>query len=89
MHPLILKSLCAAVLIGLLVSCAEMRTPPDRQELRGVWITNIDSDVMFDRAKTAEAMQFLSDRGFNIVFPGGLERRLHPVPQRGHGPVFR
>ena len=69
MHSLILKSLCAAALIGLLVSCAEIRTPPDRQEIRGVWITNIDSDVMFDRAQTAEAMQYLSDRGFNIVFP--------------------
>lgn len=69
MHLSILRPLCIIAWIGLLAACSEIRTPPERQELRGVWITNVDSEVMFDRAKTAEAMQFLADRGFNIVFP--------------------
>ncbi len=38
-------------------------------EVRGVWITNIDSEVMFSKKATAEAIDYLADRGFNVVFP--------------------
>ena len=38
-------------------------------ELRGIWITNVDSDVLTSKRKIAEAMDFLADSGFNIVFP--------------------
>ena len=38
-------------------------------ELRGVWLTNVDSQVLESRAAIAEAMQFLADHHFNIVFP--------------------
>lgn len=38
-------------------------------ELRGVWITNVDSDVLSTRAKIAEAMDYLATRGFNVVYP--------------------
>ncbi|MCK6605346.1 MAG: family 10 glycosylhydrolase [Ignavibacteriaceae bacterium] len=38
-------------------------------EFRGVKITDIDSDVMFDDRKIAEAMDFLAARGFNAVIP--------------------
>ncbi|MFO8028413.1 MAG: family 10 glycosylhydrolase [Cyclonatronaceae bacterium] len=68
-NDLIHKVLVLLFCTGSLLSCGEIETPADRHEIRGVWITNIDSDVMFDRAKTAEAMQYLADRGFNIVFP--------------------
>lgn len=53
------------------VSCQKSShiAPFTSHEIRGVWITNIDSDVMFSREATAEAMQYLADRGFNVVFP--------------------
>lgn len=38
-------------------------------ELRGVWLTNVDSRVLESRAGIAEAMQFLADHNFNIVYP--------------------
>jgi uncharacterized lipoprotein YddW (UPF0748 family) len=38
-------------------------------EVRGVWITNIDSEVMFSKKATAEAIDYLADRGYNVVFP--------------------
>jgi len=38
-------------------------------ELRGVWLTNVDSDVLDSRDQIAEAMQFLADHHFNVVFP--------------------
>lgn len=38
-------------------------------EVRGVWLTNVDSEVLNSRASIAEAMQFLADHHFNVVFP--------------------
>ncbi len=52
-------------------SCAE---PSHEQnllptELRGVWLTNVDSEVLNSRAGIAAAMEFLAQHHFNIVFP--------------------
>ncbi len=58
-------------LIGLVAACSQTTNhkQPTTNEIRGVWITNIDSDVMFSQEATAEAMKYLADRGFNVVFP--------------------
>jgi uncharacterized lipoprotein YddW (UPF0748 family) len=39
------------------------------EELRGVWITNVDSDVLTSKEKIADAMDYLADRGFNVIYP--------------------
>ncbi|MGE5679796.1 MAG: glycoside hydrolase family 10 protein, partial [Bacillota bacterium] len=40
------------------------------EELRGVWITNVDSDLMTsDGQKIADAMDYLSSIGINVIFP--------------------
>ncbi len=38
-------------------------------ELRGVWMTNIDSDVLFDRKRLSNSLQRLSELNFNTVYP--------------------
>ncbi|MCB9057455.1 MAG: family 10 glycosylhydrolase [Calditrichae bacterium] len=38
-------------------------------ELRGVWLTNVDSKVMDSRENIAEAMRFLAENNFNMVCP--------------------
>jgi uncharacterized lipoprotein YddW (UPF0748 family) len=45
--------------------------PRSRQtsELRGVWLTNIDSDVLFERDRLAKALQNLKQLNFNTVYP--------------------
>jgi uncharacterized lipoprotein YddW (UPF0748 family) len=46
--------------------------PPQRQpnpELRGVWLTNIDSDVLFSQEKLAEAVQRLKAMNINTLYP--------------------
>ncbi len=40
-----------------------------RTELRGVWLTNIDSDVLFENRKTAEAVSLLAEANFNTLYP--------------------
>lgn len=39
------------------------------EKVRGVWLTNVDSNVLNSRQSIAEAMQMLADVGFNYVFP--------------------
>jgi len=39
------------------------------KELRGVWMTNIDSDVLFSRPALEQALDTLSDLNFNVVYP--------------------
>ena len=38
-------------------------------EIRGVWLTNVDSRVLESRESISEAMQFLADHHFNLVCP--------------------
>ncbi|GBO56038.1 hypothetical protein APA_4244 [Pseudanabaena sp. lw0831] len=39
------------------------------EKIRGVWLTNVDSEVLDSKKKIAEAMNLLEDTGFNTVFP--------------------
>ncbi|HPN37075.1 MAG TPA: family 10 glycosylhydrolase [Melioribacteraceae bacterium] len=38
-------------------------------EMRAVWITNVDSDVLMTDVKIAEAMDYLESIGINVIFP--------------------
>lgn len=38
-------------------------------ELRGVWITNVDSNVLFDKQRLSDSLQRLSELNFNTVYP--------------------
>ena len=44
-------------------------TPPADDELRGVWLTNVDSDVLDSRENIEAAMAFLAEHNVNVVFP--------------------
>lgn len=46
---------------------AKFATPTT--ELRGVWLTNIDSDVLFKRDRLTGALQRLRELNFNTVYP--------------------
>ncbi len=39
------------------------------RELRGVWLTNIDSDVLFEDKKTKDAIALLAASNFNTIYP--------------------
>jgi uncharacterized lipoprotein YddW (UPF0748 family) len=40
-----------------------------RTEIRGVWLTNIDSDVLFDRARLRNSIRQLQNLNFNTLYP--------------------
>jgi len=41
----------------------------DNQEIRGVWLTNIDSDVLFTANQTKKAIATLDKLNFNSLYP--------------------
>ena len=42
---------------------------PNTSEIRGVWLTTTNSQVFNSKQKIVEAMNFLAQSGFNVVFP--------------------
>ncbi|MBW4645134.1 MAG: family 10 glycosylhydrolase [Goleter apudmare HA4340-LM2] len=51
-------------------------------ETRGVWLTNTDSKVLQSKQRIVEAMDFLAETGFNVVFPVVWNKAvtLYPSP---------
>jgi uncharacterized lipoprotein YddW (UPF0748 family) len=47
----------------------QCENPPTGDELRGVWVTTVDSDVLDSRARIEAAMAFLAEHNFNVVYP--------------------
>jgi len=76
--------------LGLLVifsACRSLQSDVP-VELRGVWLTNVDSDVLDSREKIAEAMQFLAEHHFNVVFPVVWNDALTLYPSRMMDSLF-
>ena len=42
---------------------------PRKTELRGVWLTNIDSDVIFSHKNVTDAVNRLDELNFNTIYP--------------------
>jgi uncharacterized lipoprotein YddW (UPF0748 family) len=61
---LLVFSLLATSLSGMPTSA---QTPI--KELRGVWLTNIDSNVLFEKQNLNSALQKLKELNFNVVYP--------------------
>ncbi len=53
----------------LLNSFSPVMAQLPRQEIRGVWITNNDFDILKDRTKVQEAMTQLRGLNFNTIYP--------------------
>ena len=49
----------------------------NERELRGVWLTNVDSDVLFEPAKTEEAIALLAKANFNYYLSHSVELGLY------------
>ncbi len=62
-------SMVAIVMLSLPLNAQNppMRSPGS--ELRGVWLTNIDSDVLFEGNRLKKSLQRLSELNFNTVYP--------------------
>jgi uncharacterized lipoprotein YddW (UPF0748 family) len=59
------------------------------KEMRAVWITNVDSDVLFDDTKIASAMDYLASVGVNVVFPVVWNKGYTLYPSRIMDSLFQ
>ena len=57
-------------------------------ETRGVWLTNVDSQVLNSQQSIAEAMNFLAETGFNVVFPVVWNNAATLYPSRVMREIF-
>jgi uncharacterized lipoprotein YddW (UPF0748 family) len=51
------------------ISWSQSIPPKSTREIRGVWITNVDSDVLFTRDRLATAIRDLRQLNFNTIYP--------------------
>ncbi len=64
---LLLTGFFSFLLIILIIQPAE--TTPRSAEIRGVWVTNIDSEVLFSQQGVTEAINRLKRLNFNTIYP--------------------
>lgn len=62
-------SVVATVMLSFPLNAQPTRASLPSSELRGVWLTNIDSDVLFERDRLKNALQRLDELNFNTVYP--------------------
>ena len=63
-----LRLLTGWMLLGTTLSFAQPTTEYV-EEVRGVWVTNVASNVLHSKANIAQAMDYLGRNGINVVFP--------------------
>ncbi len=56
-------------LVNPLISLSQFAPAKTLREIRGVWITNVDSDVLFTRDRLATAIKDLRALNFNTIYP--------------------
>ncbi len=54
---------------GLMAVISEPAQADAPTEIRGVWLTNVDSSVLFSDQAVTVTLQQLADRHFNTVYP--------------------
>ncbi|MBN8587743.1 MAG: family 10 glycosylhydrolase [Rhodothermia bacterium] len=64
---------------GLKVANAQ-GLPVYKKEVRGVWVTNVASDILNSRENIARGVDYLAKNGFNVIFPvvWNKDYTLHP-----------
>lgn len=76
-------------LFVVLVSLPFILLAQPKKEMRAVWITNVDSDVLFDDTKIASAMDYLASIGINVVFPVVWNKGYTLYPSRIMDSIFQ
>ncbi|HEY9702488.1 MAG TPA: family 10 glycosylhydrolase, partial [Allocoleopsis sp.] len=66
---LIISLVFLSLLMTVVIPVRNVYASSPKQELRGVWITNIDSDVLFEKKRLKNAINKLHELNFNTVYP--------------------
>jgi uncharacterized lipoprotein YddW (UPF0748 family) len=66
---IIMLSMIATFMLSFPLTAQTIPGRLPASELRGVWLTNIDSNVLFERNRLKNALQRLDELNFNTVYP--------------------
>ncbi|MBD2198046.1 glycoside hydrolase family 10 protein [Calothrix anomala FACHB-343] len=69
---IVVLSMMASLMLSFPLNAQTPTSLPVRSpgtELRGVWLTNIDSDVLFEGNRLKSSLQKLKELNFNVVYP--------------------
>ncbi|MBD2569596.1 glycoside hydrolase family 10 protein [Anabaena lutea] len=66
---IVVLSMMTVVILSLPLKAQIASPQGTTSELRGVWLTNIDSDVLFSSDRLKKSLQTLDDLNFNTVYP--------------------
>lgn len=66
---LLRTALLLTVLLSALRAPAVAQPIEYREEVRGVWVTNVASPMLYNKDEIARAMDYLASNGINVVFP--------------------
>lgn len=79
----------AVILVAISVAGVTAAPRPPASEIRGVWLTNVDSQVLFSTRALKRAIARLADLKFNTLYPtvwqGGYTLYPSEVTQRTYG----
>ena len=66
---LILCAIATALALLLTPRLISQAKRPPTQEMRGVWLTNIDSDLLFSQGRLKDGLKQLANLHFNTIYP--------------------
>lgn len=86
MKKLSLFVICLGVII---VSTQLLYAENYVREVRGVWVTNVDSDMLFSHEKLVEKVDYLARTGFNVIYPVVWNKGMTLYPSRVMDTLFQ
>ncbi len=66
---IVILSMAATVMLSFPLNAQNIPQRAPASELRGVWLTNIDSDVLFSSDRLKGSLQRLDELNFNTIYP--------------------
>ena len=81
-----------ALIVSLLVHVAPLTAQQTEyaEEIRGVWVTNVASPMLYNKDSIADAMDYLAANGINVIFPVVWNKAETQYRSGAHaGPLWR
>jgi len=63
------RSLALCIYLMYSISCSTHQKEDEMEPVIGVWLTNIDSELMFSEENIVAGIKRISDLGFNTIYP--------------------
>jgi uncharacterized lipoprotein YddW (UPF0748 family) len=70
------------ILTSIIISVPSCNAQVNKQAVRGVWLTNVDSEVLNSKENIIEAVNLLDELGFNTIFVVTWNKAMTSYPSK-------